>query len=582
MAHSWTMNFDATPAAGLTVRRLLPVVLALALLIEGLKALALSLGLVRPELGGFLAELVYILMMVGLICWSSRRLAQSDRQRLRSEERFRTTFEQAPMGIALIDSLSGRILEVNRTYVDLVGWARDVLLTLDWMSITHPEDVQMDLDQMARLNAGEIHGFRMDKRLLREDGSVVWVRLTVAPVQVGRGQTRCHLAMIEDITRNRQAEEERQRLQAQLVQSQKLDSLGGLAGGVAHDMNNVLGAILVLASARLETPTLELETRQALETIVKAAERGGRMVKGLLSFARQTPVETHELNLNEALQEVARLLERTTLSKVRLELDLAGDLRPLLGDAGALTHAFMNLCVNALDAMPGVGTLTLRTRNVEPAAVEVQVEDTGAGMSEEVLDRCLDPFYTTKEVGKGTGLGLSLVYSTVKAHHGSLEIRSLPGQGTCVRIRFPASEPGGLAGGAPEWPPPESWPGVLKVLVVDDDELIRSALGGILKVLGYSASLAESGEAALDLLEAGLEPQVVILDMNMPGLGGSGTLPRLRSLRPGLPVLLATGRVDQTALNLVESDPDTLLLPKPFSISEIRAKMAAVTLRRGS
>jgi PAS domain S-box-containing protein len=438
---------------GRSLRKWLPAILLLALAVEGLKACTVRQGLVRPGVGAVLVSVAYLMAIVGLVTWNARQVSRAEamgkwaiEERLRSEDRFRTIFEEAPMGIALLDSMTGRILEVNAKYSDIVGRTREAVAVLDWMKITHPDDIQKDLDQMARLNSGEIGGFQMDKRLLREDGSVVWISMTIVPIQVEKGGSRCHLAMIEDLTQRRQVEDERQRLNSQLVQAQKMDSLGCLAGGVAHDMNNVLGAILGLASTTFEIQAPDSPAREALDAIIRVAERGVDTVKGLLSFARQAPSGEQELNLNEVVLEEARLLERTTLAKVRFELDLSSDLRTILGDAGALTHAFMNLCVNALDAMPESGTLTLRSRNVGPAGIEVQVADTGAGMSSEVLGRCLDPFYTTKEGGKGTGLGLSLVYRTVKAHHGQLEIQSRQGQGTCVRMRFPAYQPKDHAG----------------------------------------------------------------------------------------------------------------------------------------
>ena len=215
------------------------------------------------------------------------------------------------------------------------------------------------------------------------------------------------LGIFDDITERKQAEEDRARLQSQLQQVQKMESLGNLAGGVAHDMNNVLGAILGLATAQLDAHLPGSPTRQVFETIIKAAERGGKMVKSLLSFSRKTAAEEKPLDLNKLLQEEVALLERTTLAKVQIQMDLETGLRPMRGDESALTHALMNLCVNAVDAMSEGGTLILRTRNVDPAWIEVQVEDTGAGMSPGVLERAMDPFFTTKEVGKGTGLGLS-------------------------------------------------------------------------------------------------------------------------------------------------------------------------------
>ncbi|HJW71210.1 MAG TPA: PAS domain S-box protein, partial [Geothrix sp.] len=382
------------------------------------------------------------------------------------------------------------------------------------------------------------------------------------------------LMTLRDLSATRREMEERAALERQLQQVQKLESLGALAGGVAHDMNNVLAAILGLASVSIESQPEGSPVHKTLETIIKAAERGGKMVKSLLSFARQSPAEELELDLNAILREEVHLLERTSLSRVRLEVDLDQNLRPVRGDASALTHAFMNLCVNAVDAMPENGTLTLRTGNVGNQWVEVLVEDTGAGMSPEVLARAMDPFFTTKGQGKGTGLGLSMVYSTVKAHQGEMALESEPGRGTRVRLRFPACEPAAPRVESVQrqsaLPPSQS----LDILLVDDDELIQSSIQAMLEGLGHRAIVASNGEEALLMLEGGLCPEVVILDMNMPGLGGAGTLPRLRALCPAVPILLATGRSDQSALDLVAQFPKVTLLPKPFGLVELQKQLA--------
>lgn len=372
------------------------------------------------------------------------------------------------------------------------------------------------------------------------------------------------------IIERKKAEEQQRQLQAQLQQAQKMESLGILAGGVAHDMNNVLGAILGWASASLETQPEGSTTYRAFDTISRAALRGGALVRSLLSFARQSPAEARELDMNAILREEVHLLERTTLAKVALELELASDLKPMRGDAGALTHALMNLCVNAVDAMPEGGTLTLRTRNAEPPWIEIQVEDTGEGMPTSVLTKALDPFFTTKGVGKGTGLGLSMVYSTVKAHQGEMAIESEPGWGTCVTLRFPACNAEVAPVEAAPAPPPQRRPEVLAVLLVDDDELIRSSIQALLEAMGHEATAVASGEAALEQMEAGYGPDVVILDMNMPGLGGAGTLLRLRALNATVPVLLATGRADQAALDLIAAHPQVTLLAKPFTMAQLK------------
>jgi signal transduction histidine kinase/CheY-like chemotaxis protein len=381
------------------------------------------------------------------------------------------------------------------------------------------------------------------------------------------------IMIVRDITEHTRAREQQEHLQSQLQQAQKMESLGTLAGGLAHDMNNVLGAILSLASANLEASPAESQTHHAFDIIAKAALRGGDMVKSLLSFARQSPAKEHEFDVNAILRDEIRILERTTQANLRIELDLEEGLRAVRGDASALSHAIMNLCINAVDAMSESGTLTLRSRNVDQGWVEVRVEDTGIGMAKDVLERALEPFFTTKVTGKGTGLGLSMVYSTVKAHKGKIEIQSQPGQGTQVSLRLPACLPVSEEKERAPEPRPGSSMQMLKVLLVDDDDLIQSSMQAILQTLGHTVTEAPSGEAALVIIEAGFTPDVVILDMNMPGLGGSGTLPRLRLLLPDVPVLLSTGRVDQTALDLAEAHPRVILLPKPFGLKDLQQRL---------
>ena len=373
------------------------------------------------------------------------------------------------------------------------------------------------------------------------------------------------------------ANKEKLDLMAQLSQSQKMESLGILAGGIAHDMNNVLGAILSLASAHLTTQVPASATYQAFETMRDAALRGRGMVKRLLNFARQGPNETRVMDMNSVILEQVRLLEYTTLAQVHLEMELAPALKPIQGDASALAHLFINLCVNSVEAMGEGGTLTLRSRNTPEGRVEVQVEDTGCGMSREVLDRAMVPFFTTKEVGKGTGLGLSIVYTTMKAHGGLLAIRSVLGHGTCITLDFPAAQ-----AEVPAETPLASAPVLassasLTVLLVDDDDLILRSTAMLVEVLGHKVVTAERGEEALARLSAGLKPDVVILDMNMPGLGGKRTLPKLRSLCPDLPVLLATGRADDEALSLIAAHPRVSLLSKPFTIEELQGELAKIS-----
>ena len=442
----------------------------------------------------------------------------------------------------------------------------------------HPED--RACHRQAVMDAARDFKFwAHEHRIITPNGQMKWVRAYAQPVRQQDGGVLWNGVLL-DWTDRKLAEEEKLHLQHQLQQAQKMESLGSLAGGVAHDMNNVLGAILGLASAQIGSQPYGSPLHKAFDTICKATERGGKMVKSLLSFARQAPTEESRLDLNAILSEQVTLLERTTLAKVRLQLNLQADLHPILGDASALAHAFMNLCVNAVDAMPDKGTLTLHTRNVDYDWVEVVVEDNGIGMPKGVLEKAMDPFFTTKEVGKGTGLGLSMVFSTVTAHQGQIELQSEPGQGTRVMLRFPACQQ--------EPQPPTAEPvvakqttapqGGLKVLLVDDDDLILSAVEMLLEVMGHRVHIAPSGEEALGLLEAGFAPDLVILDMNMPGLGGAGTLPRLRGLCPEVPVLLSTGRADRTALTLASAYPGVTLMSKPFGLRELQTHLESIGL----
>jgi PAS domain S-box-containing protein len=550
----------------------------------GLKLGALPAGsqvINRPDSlwDRYRAALLGMLGVVAVMGLAIASLALNIQRRKKTEKALR---ENRSLLQAIIDGSGdpitvkdgqGRYLLLNAAAEALVGRPAAMVLGQDDTFLLPPTEAAaaraMDQGVMASKTlvtfeeqrvdaAGCEANFLTSKGPVRDEAGVVWGVFSIA----------------RNLTKRKAAERESARLQAQLQQTQKLESLGSLAGGVAHDMNNVLGAILGLASANLEDQAPGTRVHHALATIIKAAERGGKMVKGLLNFARQSPAEERELALNDLLREQVSLLERTTLAQVTLDLDLDEGLQPMRGDAGALAHAVMNLCVNAVDAMPGGGTLTLRTRNEPGGTVLLAVEDTGTGMPAEVLARALDPFYTTKGLGKGTGLGLAMVFSAVRAHQGDLELQSEPGRGTRVLLRFPAYRGGMEAVHSPVSEDSSIARGALAVLVVDDDDLIRSALVQLLEVLDHRSLAVANGEEALVEVLNGYRPDVVILDMNMPGLGGAGTLPRLRELLPGVPVVLATGRVDQSVLDFAAGQPGVSLLTKPFHLEKLRRHLA--------
>jgi PAS domain S-box-containing protein len=379
-------------------------------------------------------------------------------------------------------------------------------------------------------------------------------------------------------------EAQRRSLEAQLHQSQKLESLGSLAGGVAHDMNNVLGAVLSLASTLRENAEPLSPAAKNLDTIMSACMRGRSVVKSLLYFAQKDLQEERLINLNDLVKEMVQLLRHTTLQRMDLQLQLQEDLGLIRGDAGALSHALMNLCVNAIDAMPGGGALRIETASGPDGAVILRVRDEGEGMAPEVLAKAMEPFFTTKAKGKGTGLGLAMVYGTMKAHDGRFDLHSQPGQGTEAVLRFPASRVEGPAQVPAQPPPVVAGPpqAELKILLVDDDDLIRESVSPMLEMLGHQVTGVPGGAQALALLEEGLGVDLVILDMNMPGMSGAQALPRILDLRPGLHVLVATGYSEEEVAPLMNNRPSVSSLRKPFSLKEIQSKLAALRIQPGS
>ena len=489
--------------------------------------------------------------------------------RKQGEALLRTITENAPDLIAKLD-LDGRIRYINRVPA---GWAQADVLGLDWM---------LGMAQAARPAARA--AFQEVLATLRPVEFETWAAFPgraqipflcrLIPV-LESGILSSLILFATDVAEQRRLAEQQRELELQVQHAQKMESLGLLAGGVAHDMNNVLGAILGLATACRQGQATAGFLEKSMDTITRACERGRTLLRGLLDFARKDLAEERLLDLNVLLVDEIRLLERTTLQRVKLDLDLDPGLHPVVGDPGALGHAVMNLCLNAVDAMPEGGTLTLRSRNLEPGQVRVIVEDTGFGMPEEILEKVLDPFFTTKPQGQGTGLGLSIAYGTVKAHGGQMQIQSRPGQGTQVLLTFPAGR--GKVAATPV-AAPVAVPTVLQdflILVVDDDELVRCSMEILLEALAMTSRLASSGEEALAMLEEGLRPDLLLLDVNMPGMGGVGFLPRFRERFPDVPVLLVTGRLDQTALDLAKSQVGVEIFPKPFAFDELSRRLKA-------
>jgi PAS domain S-box-containing protein len=489
---------------------------------------------------------------------------------LESEERYRYLVENQGEGVSYVDR-EERFTFVNPAGEAIFGVPKDGLLGRSLAELLEPSQFTIIQDQTVQRLAGKASTYELAIR--RPDGSVRTLLVTGKPHLDGEGRLQGTLGIFRDITDQKRVEAERRELANQLAQSQKLESLGSLAGGVAHDINNVLGAILALASAHRQQVLASEPMAQSLDTILTACLRGREVVKSLLYFARKDLATIGPVDLNALGRDMILLLDSTTLKRVAITTDLEEPLPVIEGDEGSLSHALMNLFVNALDAMPEGGVLCLRTR-VEPGGgVAVSVSDNGHGMTPEVQSRALEPFFTTKPQGKGTGLGLAMVFGTVKAHHGTLQIESEPGHGTAITLHLPA--PSNALAGIPvaAGPAQGTASASMSILVVDDDDLIRLSMAPMLQMYGHAVQLAASGEEALSLFEGGLEVDLVILDMNMPGLTGAQTLARLLAIRPDQRVLMASGYSDESLTDLVAPHPRVLKLRKPFTAEELQGML---------
>jgi PAS domain S-box-containing protein len=484
-----------------------------------------------------------------------------------SEKRFTTAFQFIPVGLAITRLDDGRILTVNEAFGRLFGYNQDQIIGRSSLELGL-WDAATRARITGQLAAGEAI-VNLELPAQRQDGAAIAIAYSGRLVTM-QGMT-CLLSVAVDITGQKAAAEERRQLEAEVQHSQKLESLGGLASGVAHDMNNVLAAVQTMVEVLLEKVGPESTLVGNLDTISRAARRGRDLVRGLTNFARKDLREPEVVDLNRIVREEAELLDRVLLQKIRLVLELEPGLPRVMGEAGTLGAALMNLCVNAVDAMPEGGTLTLRTLSRPEHGIELQVLDTGHGMAPAVVARAMEPFFTTKPTGKGTGLGLAMVHGTVKAHGGSLQVQSEPGRGTAVILRLP-----GLAAAVAEVAiralPPVPVRS-LELLLVDDDDLIRTSVPAMLETSGHRVTSAAGGREALVLLRAGLKPDAVILDLNMPEMGGLEALGHIHDLRPGLPVLVATGYLDSVAAERLRNEPNTLALAKPFSKAELEKQL---------
>jgi len=497
-----------------------------------------------------------------------------------SEERLAAAFSAFPAAVTISSQKTSRYLLVNEGFCRMTGYKKSETIgqTSQELDIwVDRADRQKVFEQLVA--HGTIENF--EARFRRRDGTVLTGVLSGRTIEVG--SERYLLTITRDVTREHELEE-------RIQQAQRLESVGRLAGGVAHDFNNLLTCIIGNLEQVLENLPADSELRSDLEATMGASERAAAATRQLLAFGRRQVLTLETLSLNVIVENSSKLLKRLLGEDIEIRMTLAVDLVNVRADALQLEQIVLNLAVNARDALPNGGKLTLETCNVELSEeyaaqhvgvskgrhAQLTVSDNGCGMTEDIQRHVFEPFFTTKDVGKGSGLGLASVYGIVTQSGGHITLASEPNVGTCFRLYFPEDQ-SALTPRVAECSIMPATSGNATVLVVEDDPQVRSLLRRVLSKAGYRIILAEHGKNAIDLWDQCQEPiDLVLTDVVMPHMSGRELIERLRLVQPQLKALFMSGFTDDALGHHGVLDPGTPFLPKPFTADQLKLKVRAV------
>jgi two-component system cell cycle sensor histidine kinase/response regulator CckA len=501
-----------------------------------------------------------------------------------SRERFQRFFANAPVGIALIDRF-GRLEEANRALAELFGADPHDLIGQPLIGFVTEEDRRAIAVKLAETTDGPAIAVPVEVRLKgpRDRTCVVFL----SRLDGGEGGVGGLMLHFIEVT-------EQKSLEIQIAQSQKMQAVGQLAGGVAHDFNNLLTAMigfcdLLLMRFRPGDPSFA-----DIMQIKQNANRAANLVRQLLAFSRQQTLQPRILDITDVLVELSHLLRRLIGENIELNVVLGRDLGLVKVDQGQLEQVIINLAVNARDAMPSGGTLTIRTNNVDPTAplrrgpeimpagqyVAIEVADTGIGIPKSNLARIFEPFFSTKEIGSGTGLGLSTVYGIVKQTGGFVFVDSAPGKGATFQIYLPRHQLAEAATARAELAEPmpaKDLTGIGTVMLVEDEDPVRIFGARALRNKGYTVIEAKSGEAALELIRtADRAPDLLITDVVMPRMDGPGLIREVREIHPDMKVIFISGYTEDSFRQKLDADSEIHFLPKPFSLKQLASKVKDV------
>jgi two-component system, cell cycle sensor histidine kinase and response regulator CckA len=499
---------------------------------------------------------------------------------LQSEGRYRQLFELESDAILLVDAETGQILEANSAACSLYGYSR-----AEWLSMKNT-DISLEPDET---RAAARHGqtWVPARRHHSKDGTEILVEITASHFEL-RGRHTI-LAAMRDVTEREAATQALRSSEEQLRQAQKMDAIGQLAGGIAHDFNNLLTTImgyseLILASS-CDRPE---EVRADVQEIRQAAERAKDLTSQILAFSRRQPQKPEIVSPNALIEETEQLLRRTLGENIEFVISLDPEAASVEVDPGQFMQVIANLAVNARDAMPSGGKLTISTGNVvlddefcrvypdcvPGPYVMVEVADTGRGIDEETLKRVFEPFFTTKGQGAGTGLGLSTVHGIVKQSGGHIFVDSEPGVGSSFKICLPPAGSQTVAATQPETPAVAEAPKGETILVVEDQDSVRALVKRVLEREGYEVIAVSDGDQGLKIIQGGTDVDLLLTDIVLPGFTQGDTLgERALELRPGLPLLFMSGYLRNASIAAERFDAAVGFLQKPFAPDVLCSKV---------
>jgi two-component system, cell cycle sensor histidine kinase and response regulator CckA len=511
-------------------------------------------------------------------------VAQDITERKRSEEalreseaRFRSYFETPQAGIAII-APDKKFLEVNDRFCEMVGYSREELGQTTWADLTPGDDLAFQLPTYERVLAGERNDYAIDKRYIRRDGTFIDVTVSASAVRGEDGTLSYFVALVQDIT-------ERKRLEAEVLQAQKLDNVARMAGGLGHDFNNLLTVIGGYTELLLNQAGPDREMRAALNAVLHAAGEAGALTRRLLAFSRKQLMQPKLLDLNHVVEDIRPMLKGMLGEDVQLVTLLGSDLGLVKADPGQIQQVIINLAANARDAMPFGGKLLIETvaaeieppgsarhRGVAPGHyVVLTISDTGSGMDRETLRQLFEPFFTTKDQGGAMGLGLPVVHGIVEQSGGHISVASDPGLGTSFRIYLPRV----AEAAAPEAPAPiDATSGGETLLIAEDHAGVRRLTALMLGEQGYEVIETCDGQEAMMVIEdPARRVDLLIVDAVMPGMSSVDLIEQARAARPGIRVLVMSGYAGDTAIYQRIITMGAPYLEKPFDASTLAVKV---------